>query len=54
MVAGGEVLRGHELSIPNAGVGGAVRGEAPRSKISTRSMRPPQQGQALAGSTVIW
>ncbi len=38
----------HELSILKAGGAGAVRGEDPRSKISMRTMRPPQQGQAPA------
>jgi hypothetical protein len=38
---------GHELSIRNA-VDGAVRGQPPRSKISMRRMRPPQQGQGFA------
>ncbi len=35
--------------MPMMGLVGAVLGEAPRSKISMRIMRPPQQGQALAG-----
>ena len=39
---------GHELSIRGAGFDGAVCGEPPRWKISTRSMRPPQQGQGFA------
>lgn len=42
-------LGGHELSIRNAGAGAVVRGARPRSKTSTRIMRPPQQGQGLAG-----
>ena len=41
----------HELSIPAADIGDVRRGGAPRPKISTRTMRPPQQGQALAAAS---
>jgi hypothetical protein len=44
----------HELSIPMTGPVGAARGDAPRSKISMRRMRPPRQGQALAGFAGAW
>ncbi len=40
----------HELSISMTGLVGAARGAAPRSKISMRRMRPPQQGQAIVGA----
>ncbi len=44
-------LAGHELSMPKEGLVGAVRGAAPRSKTSIGIMRPPQQGQVIAGLT---
>ena len=48
-VWGGVGLAGHELSMPNADLVGPVRGLWPRSNISTRIIRPPQQGQVIAG-----
>ena len=41
---------GHELSRPIDGIGDS-RGWQPGSKVSTMTIRPPQQGQALQSSS---
>jgi hypothetical protein len=48
-VQGDVVFEPHDESILNTGPGGGLWGEPPRSKIWTRAMRPPQQGQAIEG-----
>ena len=53
-VAGGVVCEPHDESILNTGPGGALCGGPARSKISTRIMRPPQQGQAIGGLASVW